>query len=178
MKVLDSINAGILPIGSESYVEIDRFHGRVTTEVSVFIATLATLSLAGMLFLDTTPDGVVVAGFGASVGSTVPYGRVIRGIAEGSLLLIMMSIGTGHYEVWGEPVDYVHAVNKTEAFDENAPLWMEDVQEEGNDLIFDETHAQEVAIRELLHRSAETSRWDTVITVSYTHLTLPTILLV
>jgi len=161
MKVLDSINAGILPIGDETYAEIDRFHGTVTTEVSIFVATLATASLAAVIALDQAPDGVQVSLTGTGV--TIPAGRVIRGIAEAALLLIMMSIGTGNYEIWGEPFDFVHAVNKTEAFDENAPLWMEDVVEEENDLIYDETHAQEVAVRELLHRAAETNRWDTVI---------------
>ena len=164
MKVLDSINAGLLPIGDETYVQNDAFHGTVTTEVTIFIATLATVSLAAVIFLDYDPDGVVVFGFGGSAGVTIPQGRVIRGIAEAALLLIMMSIGTGHYEVWGQPYDFVHAVNKTEAFDDAAPTWMEDVREEGNDLIYDETHATEVAVRELLHRSAETNRWDTIIT--------------
>jgi hypothetical protein len=163
MKVLDSINAGLLPIGEETYEEIDRFHGTVTTSVSIFVQTLAGASLAAVLLLDYTPDKVITGGFFASGGITIPDGRVIRGLAEGALLLIIMSIGTGNYEIWGEPYDFVHAVNKTEAFDENAPEWMEDVTEEDNDLIFDETHAQEVVVRELLHRFAEVNRWDTVI---------------
>jgi hypothetical protein len=163
MKVLDSINAGLLPIGEETYEEIDRFHGTVTTSVSIFVQTLAGASLAAVLLLDYTPDKVVTGGLFASGGITIPDGRVVRGLAEGALLLIIMSIGTGNYEIWGEPYDFVHAVNKTEAFDENAPEWMEDVTEEDNDLIFDETHAQEVVVRELLHRFAEVNRWDTVI---------------
>jgi hypothetical protein len=165
LKVLDSINAGIINVGDENYVQVDRFHGKITTEVDVFVASLATASLAAVLLLDAAPDGVVTAGlFGVGAGYTVPKGRVIRGIAEAALLLIMMSIGTGNYEIWGEPYDFVHAVNTTEAFNENAPVWMEDVQAEENDLIFDEEHAQEVVVRELLHRVAESNKWDTVIT--------------
>lgn len=164
MRVIQSINSGIVPVGDETYTVIDQFHGQIEVEVDAFIAGLATASLAAVLLLDATPDGVVVAGFGASTGSTIPYGRVIRGVAEASLLLIMMSIGVGSYEIWGEPVDWVHAVNKTEAYDTNAPYWMEDVEEEQNDLIYDEEHAQQVAVRELLHRVAEGNKWDTVIT--------------
>ncbi len=164
MKVIQSINDSLLPIGDEEYEEIDRFHGTITITTDAWVPTLATISLAAMLALDYVPDGVIVGGFGASVGETIPFGRVYRGLAEAALLLIMMSLGVGSYEVWGQPFDFVHASNKTEAFDDAAPLWMEDVVSEDNDLIFDETHAQEVAIRELLHRIAETNRWDTVIT--------------
>jgi hypothetical protein len=163
MRVIQSINSGIIPVGSESYAQQDQFHGEITVEVDAFVAGLATASLVALLALDYTPDGVLVAGIGASTGITVPQGRVIRGIAEASLLLIMMSIGVGSYEIWGEPIDWVHAVNKTEAFDENAPVWMDNVDEEQNDLIYDEAHAQNVAVRELLHRIASGNRWDTEI---------------
>ena len=154
MRVIQSINSGIINVGSEDYAEQDRFHGQIEVEVDAFVAGLATASLVAMLALDYTPDGVLVAGIGASTGITVPQGRVIRGIAEASLLLIMMSIGVGSYEVWGEPYDYVHAINRTEAFDENAPVWMDNVEEDENDLVYDETHAQQIAVRELLHRVA------------------------
>jgi hypothetical protein len=164
MRVIQSINSGIINVGSEDYAEQDRFHGQIEVEVDAFVAGLATASLVAMLALDYTPDGVVVAGIGASTGITVPQGRVIRGIAEASLLLIMMSIGVGSYEVWGEPYDYVHAINRTEAFDENAPVWMDNVEEDENDLVYDETHAQQIAVRELLHRVASQQKWDAVIT--------------
>lgn len=164
MRVIQSINSGIVPVGDETYTQQDQFHGEIVVEVDSFVAGLATASLVAVLALDTVGDQVVVAGFGASTGITVPYGRVIRGIAEASLLLIMMSIGVGSYEIWGEPVDWVHAVNKSEAFDENAPFWMEKVEEEQNDLIFDEDHAQDTCVRELLHRVAAQNKWDTEIT--------------
>jgi hypothetical protein len=163
MNVVQSINDSLLPIGSEDYEQLDEFSGEVQIEVSVFVSALATASLAAVLALDVTTDGVVVFGFGGSTGVTVPHGRVIRGLAEASLLLIMMSIGTGQYEIVGEPFDFVHAINKTDAFDDAAPIWMESIVEVENDLIFDEEMAQDVATRELLHRIAEANRWDTVL---------------
>lgn len=162
MRVIQSINSGIVPVGDETYAQQDQFHGEIVVEVDAFIAGLATASLIAVLALDSVSDGVQVGITGT--GITVPYGRVIRGIAEASLLLIMMSIGVGSYEIWGEPVDWVHAVNKSEAFDENAPFWMEKVEEEQNDLIFDEDHAQDTCVRELLHRVAAQNKWDTEIT--------------
>jgi hypothetical protein len=163
MKILQSTNDGLLPVGTEDYTEIDRFSGLIEQETSIFVAGLAVASLAALLALDATPDGVVVFGFGGSSGVTVPNGRIIHGVAEASILLIMMSMGVGQYEVWGEPYDFVHNVNQTEAFDDVAQYWQENVVVEANDLIFDETHAQEVVVRELLHRIAKSNRWDTVI---------------
>lgn len=160
MKVKQSCNSGLLPIGSESYAQIDEFHGEVTVEVSIFVSGLATASLAAVLALDVTSDGVVVFGFGASTGETVPFGRVIRGFAEASLLLIMMSIGTGQYDILGEPYDFVHARNTTTAYNDATPYWSEQFVDEENDLIYDEAHAQEVCVRELLYRTAEANLWN------------------
>ena len=164
MRVIASINAGLVPIGEERYQQIDQFHGLIEVETDSLIAGVAIASLGTVLSATYIPDGVVTAGIGASAGETIPIGRIVHGIAEAALLLIMMSIGVGNYEIWGEPVDFVHAVNKTEAFDENAPFWMERVDEEQNDLIFDEDHAQDTCVRELLHRVASQNKWDTEIT--------------
>lgn len=163
MVVKQSINSGLLPIGDESYAQNDEFSGTVEVEVAVFVSGLATASLAAVLLLDVVGDKVVVGGFGVSTGITVPFGRVIRGFAEASLLLIMMSIGTGQYEILGEPFDFVHQVNTTTAFNDASPYWSDMVEEEENNLIYDEAHAQEVAVRELLHRTAMANSWDTVI---------------
>jgi len=158
MKVITSINSALLPIGSESYTQVDEFHGEVEVEVSIFVSGLATASLAAVLALDVAPDGVQVGITGT--GITIPKGRVVRGVAEASLLLIMMSIGTGQYEILGEPYDFVHQRNTTTAYNDAAPYWAEEIQEESNDLIYDEDHAQSVCIRELLYRLASANRWD------------------
>lgn len=159
MVVKQSINDGLLPIGDEEYKQTGETSGEITVTTSAWVPGLATASLAAMLILDGFPDFVAALG----VGATTPVGRVIRGVSEASLLLIMMSIGTGHYEVRGQPFDHVHNINRTEAYDDSAPAWMEDVEEIENNLIFDEAHAQEVAVRELLHRIAASNRWDAVI---------------
>jgi hypothetical protein len=158
MKVKQSVNSGLLPIGSESYAQIDEFHGTVTVNVSIFVSGLATASLAAVLALDVLPDGVQVGITGT--GITIPKGRVVRGFAEASLLLILMSVGTGQYEILGEPYDFVHARNTTTAYNDASPYWSEQYQDEENDLIYDEAHAQEVCVRELLYRTAEANLWN------------------
>jgi len=160
MVIHQSVNDALLNIAEESYTQLDLFKGKILVVTDNWVPTLATIALAVMLILDWYPDLVVVVGFIASGGVTVPVGRVIRGLAEGILLLIMMSIGTGEYEIFGEPFDFVHTQNATIAFDNAAPNWMEAQQTDENDLIFDEPHAQQVAIRELLYRIASENSWD------------------
>lgn len=158
--VLQSVNDSLLPIGSETYFINDLFSGTVTVSTSNWVPVLATLALAVILILDYLFDFVVVGGIVVSVGVTIPFGRVIHGIAEAILLLILMSLGTGSYEIIGEPFDFVHSVNTTIAIDDASPKWMEAQVTEENDLIYDEAHAQQVVVRELLHRIAEQNKWD------------------
>ncbi len=70
----------------------------------------------------------------------------------------MMSIGTGQYEVWGRPYDYVHARNKTEAYAEGVPQWARNEQTIECDLVMDEQHAQELAILELVYANLAATR--------------------
>ncbi len=71
-------------------------------------------------------------------------------------MVVMMSIGTGQYEIWGTPFEYVHARNKTTAYNKNANVWEIKPMEIENDFVMNEDQAQAFAIRELTyeHRSA------------------------
>jgi len=160
MVIHQSVNDQLLTIAVETYTEIDLFHGSVDVVTEGWVPKLATVLLGAMLVMDFIPDGVIGGGLFVIAGYTVPIGRVIRGIFEAGLLVIMMSIGTGEYEIFGEPFDFVHAINTTVAVDNAAPQWMEAQTTEENDLIFDEAHAQRTAIRELLHRVAAQNKWD------------------
>ncbi|MNF94082.1 hypothetical protein D3C84_767810 [compost metagenome] len=71
-----------------------------------------------------------------------------------------MSLGTGSYEIWGEPYDYVHEVNSTEAFVEGAPAWVRLDETLTSDFVMNEAHAQAMAVRELLYRSLSAHSWN------------------
>ena len=154
MEVRSSVNDGLLPVGDEDYTPIDQFHGEIEVRTSQWVPALATASLATLLATSSQPDGVTTA-----PGVTVPIGKIAHGAAEVAILLIMMSLGTGVYEVWGVPFDYVHATNTTEAYSADAPVWNRRELVLENDLIADEAHAQDVAINELLYRSFEAQSW-------------------
>jgi hypothetical protein len=109
--------------------------------------------------------------FGITIGKAIGDADGVieplnRWIATACLVIglrAMSGIGIGQYEILGEPFDYVHSTNSTIAIDDRAPLWMESQVTEENDLIFDEAHAQQVAVRELIHRVAENNSWDSQI---------------
>ncbi len=154
MVVKQSINSGLLPVGDEEYEVLDQFHGRLTVTTSAWVPALATASLLGLLGASALPD--IAPTFG---GPTIPTGKIVHGISEVAILLVMMSLGTGHYEFRGQPYDYVHARNTTEAFDKTAPKHANLEREIENDFISDATHAREVAVRELLYGIASSSTW-------------------
>jgi hypothetical protein len=146
MKVLQSINSGLLPVGDESYRVLDEFHGEITVKTSAWVPTVLSHGLALMVAAAAIPDGVAIS-------NTIPIGRIVHVLAELEVFLTVASIGTGSYEVWGEPYDYVHAINTTEAYNEAAREWQRSEEVLESDYIHDEAHAQQVATHELLYRS-------------------------
>lgn len=155
MKIKASVNDGLLPVGDEDYEEKSEFSGQITVTTSVWVPTLATAAMAAMLYAATEPDGVVSLGG----GMTVPIGRVYEAAGQVAFFMIIMSLGTGVYEIWGEPFDYVHEMNTTEAYNDSTPEWMRLEESLDSDLVMNEGHAQQIAVRELLYRSLAATSW-------------------
>jgi hypothetical protein len=109
------------------------------------------------------PDGVVVSGIGASGGVTVPTGRLVEAAADIAIFTLLAAMGTGDYEVWGTPFDYVHAKNTSEAYDQNAVSWADNPVTVECDLIMNEEHARAVCSRELIYLSAAATQWAVTI---------------
>lgn len=144
LVIKQSCNSGLLPVADEEYEQIDTYHGKITLDTNAFIQVLAGASLAEMLLAAAIPDGVAFY-------ATIPEGRLIHAAAEAFIMLTMMSIGTGVYEVWGTPYDYVHETNTTEAYTDGTPDWSDNATEIENDFVMDDGMAQELAVRELLY---------------------------
>ncbi len=68
MQVIKSVNSGLLPVGDESYAEIDEFHGEIEVEISVWVPILATVMALEYVAAAFIPDDVIVFGVGASEG--------------------------------------------------------------------------------------------------------------
>lgn len=153
MKVIASVNDGLLPVGEETYEQKNEFSGEIEVTTYAWVPTLATASLAAMMLASEIPDGV-------EPGSTIPVGRIVEASGQVAFFLITLSLGTGSYEIWGDPYDYVHEVNTSEAYDLNAPAWVRLEEELTSDFVMNEEHAQALAVRELLYRSLAAHSWN------------------
>jgi hypothetical protein len=154
LVIRQSANTSLVQVCEETYSQLTQTDGLILLKTSMWVPTLATAGLATILYGAMIPDAAPPMS-----GETVPVGRRIQAAAEITVLLVMMSIGTGMYEVWGTPYDFVHARNRTEAFDDTAPEWLGNEQEIENDFVMDEPMAQVYAVRELLYQARAASSY-------------------
>lgn len=156
MVVKQSANSGLISFCDEEYEQKTQTSGLITVTTSVFAPLLATQALATILLMANIPDFVAVY-------VTVPWGRRIQAAAQVELLLIMMCLGTGQYEVRGTPYDYVHARNTVEAFDCDAPDWLQKIVDIENDFVMSEDAAQAFAVRELIYQAGAANNYGVTI---------------
>jgi hypothetical protein len=165
MEIIKSVNSGLLPVGTESYSEIDEFHGKVEVAISVWVPILATVMalayVAAALIPDGTQPGQAVIGScppggGPVIGTTVtpsttiPWGRVIQAAAMLGIMLIMMSIGSAQYEIWGTPYDYAYLEKMSIAMEDGLDYWLQNEKEIKNDFIGAHAQADTIAVTELI----------------------------
>jgi hypothetical protein len=153
MVVRQSANAGLLPVCSEDYSQKSITGGQIVLTTSAWAPGLATAAIAAKLLAHKIPDGV----FG---GITVPQGRVVEGAADVVIMLTMMSIGTGVYEIWGTPYDMVHARNTTTAYGKTVKDWEVNVSEIENDFVMNQEQSEGFAVRELTYTYRSASSYN------------------
>ncbi len=66
------------------------------------------------------------------------------------ILLIMMSIGSAQYEIWGTPYDYAYLEKQSVAIEEGLEYWLENEKEIKNDFIDTHDQADTIAVTELI----------------------------
>jgi hypothetical protein len=153
MVVRQSANSGLLPVCKETYAQLSTTKGTITLKTHAWVPGLAIGAMAVKLAAHSTPDIAPPGG-----GPTSPVGRKLEFAADAVILLTMMSIGTGSYEVWGTPYDYVHVRNTTTAYNRSANVWEIKPQEIENDFVMNDDQAHTFAVRELVYQySAATS---------------------
>jgi hypothetical protein len=109
------------------------------------------------------PDGVVTGGLFVAGGITIPIGRPIEAAADIAIWVLTASMGTGDYEIWGQPFDVVHARNSSEAYDSSAAQWLDNPVTVECDFIANEAHAQAVCTRELVYKAKAANSWSVTI---------------
>ena len=159
LKTIKSVNDNLLPVGSESYQQVDEFHGRITIEISVWVPMLAAYLVLEYLAAAFIPDGVTTGGFLFSAGMTIPYGRIIQALAMIGIMLIMMSLGSAQYEVWGTPYDLAWVEKRSIAVENGLAYWEENELQIESDFIGSWDQADSVSVTELIyHRSQAEQR--------------------
>jgi len=81
---------------------------------------------------------------------TIPWGRVIQAAAMLGIMLIMMSIGSAQYEVWGTPYDYAYLEKMSIAMEDGLDYWLENEKEIKNDFVGSHDQADTIAVTELI----------------------------
>ena len=157
LKAISSVTGALIPFGAEEWVpDVDDDGGVRTGRIEVegsFYAPLVTSLYGARIAASFIPDNVVVAGIGASTGSTISVGRILEGTAAIAIALVQATIGRGEYEIIGDPYEYVFKEIRRVARVANVP-------EEDRRTITIENHlldndgvsdeVQEVANRELI----------------------------
>lgn len=94
---------------------------------------------------------------------TEPVGSIYESIAMAAWATMAMTLGTGTYEIWGVPYDWVHARNISEAFDSSVPTWVDNSVDIESDFVVNEEHAKAMCIRELIYQAREANKWSVTI---------------
>jgi len=149
LVVKQSINQNDLgiSIGSERLDIDDEFGGKLVVTVDAWVSALATAGIAAILSSAAVPDGV-------GISTTIPVGRIAEAAGIVAVLLAMMILGTGVYEIVGFPVDYAFLEKQAIAMLDNLPFWEEKQKEIRNDFISTEDHANQLAVNELLYEQS------------------------
>jgi hypothetical protein len=152
LKILKSVNSGLLPVGDESYEQKSDFVGQIDVTISVWVPIMATMMVAAYLIAACIPDGVA-----AFIGGvTIPIGRIIQAVAMVAILVLMLSIGSAQYEIWGIPFDYAYLEKKSIAIEDGLQYWLENEKEIKNDFIGTHDQADTIATTELIWEKSQT----------------------
>jgi hypothetical protein len=133
--------------------------GRIEV-VNVVWPLLLTAAWVTITTLGFLPNPVITAVFG---GVEQPVSAGAAFALACATMGLMMSVGPGDYEIWGNPYDWGHAKNTSEAYDVSAVAWLDNPQTEECDFIVNEAHAQATCTRELIYLSKSANTWSAVI---------------
>ncbi len=159
-RTLQSINENTLgPIGSEAMTVTSIYGATVSVHADyVWLSIEDALPVAALAAAIASPDLFGLGSFAKAVA--------VAGLFSAAMTFLMR-MGTGVYEVWGVPYDYVQQVNEVEAYDIAAPEWHQKIEEFESNLIPNEDVASAVATSELLYRARSASKATMVMVDDY-----------
>lgn len=158
LRIISSCNKIGVPVALQNYSQNDEVSGEIELISLGWTQAILFLGLwqaAAEAYPDVVPS--------LPPTFTVPIGKIKHGRIELALFLTTIAMGTGIYEIWGTPYDWIHARNLTEAYDSSGVAWMDNPQQINNDFIVNEAHADAVAVRELIYQNRAAQKWTATI---------------
>jgi hypothetical protein len=129
----------------ESYKQVDDFHGQVLITVPWYAPAMFGTALVEYLIAAYKGDLTTSLG-----GLTIPIGRIMEALCLIQILGMMMCIGTGQYEIWGTPYDYVYREKQSTAMECGIEYWQINEKVIKNDFLGTQEQADAVALLELI----------------------------
>jgi hypothetical protein len=125
--------------------------GTVSTSTGYAVLTVtATAPPGGGPVIGFASGGIMVAEVPGTGLTIPPIGRILQAACMIGILLIMMSIGSAQYEIWGIPYDYVYLEKQSIAIEADLDYWLENEKEIRNDFVGTHDQADTVAVTELI----------------------------
>jgi hypothetical protein len=134
----------------EAYEQIDDFHGQINITVPWWSPAMFAGALAEYLIASYIGDVSLPLG-----GMTIPVGRLSQSLTLVQILAMMMCIGTGQYEVWGTPYDFVYLEKQSIAVECNLEYWQENERVIKNDFLGTQGQADAIALLELIWEKSQ-----------------------
>jgi len=88
-------------------------------------------------------------------GFTISIGRILQAQAMVGIMVIMMSMGSAQYEIWGTPYDYAYLEKKSIAIEDGLDYWLENNLDLKNDFIGTHDQADIIAMTELIWQKCQ-----------------------
>ena len=163
LEVKNSINENDLgiSIGNERLDIEDEFGGQLVVTVDAFVSGLAVAGIAAIIAGALVPNlvntlvQVGLSGTGFGVGQTTNSGTAVMAAGVVAVMVAMMILGTGVYEVKGVPFDFAFLEKRAIALIDNILFWEEKQLDIRNEFISTAEHAHSLALQELLFEQSK-----------------------
>ena len=141
----------IVPFGTSEEYHPQGFHGgEIVVQNKSWQIGLAASIVSRLIESAAQPDQAPQAP--AGVLPTIPEGRIATMAVLASDLITLMSIGSGTYEIWGMPFDFVYREIEFIAVAPGVEFWNENELQIDNDIVDSCSAAEGLAIRELMYQ--------------------------
>lgn len=151
LAVLTSVNQSLLfELGTERFTVIDEFSGRISVDITSYVAGLLAMIGATLAAKALIPDVLNIFAV-----LTIPVGRVIEAALMAEIYLALATVSSGQYEVRGNALLPVYRELSVIVTADGVPDYLLNQKEIRNDWFNEVTEMTTVAQLELIFEDAQ-----------------------